>query len=60
MSFIELFALIKQIRSSKRGVTAMEYAVIASAVIIAIATLVKTIGSKVGNSFSNVSNKLTS
>ncbi len=36
----------------------MEYAVIASAVIIAIATLAKTIGSKVGNSFSNVSSKL--
>ena len=60
MSLIEPFALIKQICSSKSGVTAMEYAVIASAVIIAIATLVKTIGSKVGNSFSNVSNKLTS
>ncbi len=38
----------------------MEYAVIASAVIIAIATVVKTIGSKVGNSFSSVSSKLTS
>ena len=60
MSLIELFALIKQIHTSKRGVTAMEYGVIASAVIIAIATLVKTIGSKVGNSFSSVSSKLTS
>ena len=58
LSLADLFALIKQIRSSERGVSAMEYAVIASAVIIAIAVLVKTIGSKAGNSFSNVSGKL--
>ncbi len=36
----------------------MEYAVIAGAIIIAIAAAIRTIGSKLGNSFSNVSSKL--
>ena len=60
LSLIELFALIKQIYTSKRGVTVMEYAVIASAVIIAIATVLKTVGSRLGNTFTNVSSKLSS
>lgn len=58
MSLIDLFALIKQIHSSKRGVTALEYAVIAGAIIITIAATIKAVGSKLGNSFTTVSSKL--
>ena len=58
MSLIDIFALIKQIRVSKKGVTAVEYAVIAGTVIIAIAALMKVIGPKLGNTFSNVSRTL--
>ncbi len=60
MNIIELLAFIKQIRSNGKGVTAMEYGVIAAAVIVAIATLLTTIGKKLQNSFSSVSSALTS
>ena len=58
LSLIDLFALIKQIHTSKRGVTVTEYAVIAGVVVIAIAALLKTIGPKLGNTFSTISGKL--
>ena len=60
MTIFELLALIKQIRSNGKGVTAMEYGVIAAAVIVAIAATLTTIGGKLKNSFRNVSSALTS
>ena len=60
MNITELLAFTKQVHGSSKGVTAMEYGVIAAAVIVAIATTLTTIGSKLQNSFSNVSAALTS
>ena len=60
MTITELLAFIKQIRGNGKGVTAMEYGVIAAAVIVAIAATLTTIGNKLKNSFSNVSSALTS
>ncbi len=60
MTIFELLAFIKQIRGTSKGVTAMEYGVIAAAVIVAIAATLTTIGGKLKNSFSNVSSALTS
>ena len=60
MTITELLAFIKQIRGNDKGVTAMEYGVIAAAVIVAIAATLTTIGGKLKNSFSNVASALTS
>ena len=60
MTITELLAFIKQIRGNGKGVTAMEYGVIAAAVIVAIAATLTTIGNKLKNSFVNVSSALTS
>ena len=60
MTITELLAFIKQIRGNDKGVTAMEYGVIAAAVIVAIAATLTTIGNKLKNSFNNVSSALTS
>ena len=60
MNLFELYAFLKQIRGTSKGVTAMEYGVIAAAVIVAIATTLATIGTKLKNSFANVSASLTS
>ena len=58
LSFADMFALIKQIHTSERGVTVMEYGIILSAVIIAIAAILKTIGAKIGNTFNTVGSNL--
>ena len=60
MNITELLALIKQIRSNDKGVTAMEYGVIAAAVIIAISAVVGTIGTNLGLKFSRISTSLAS
>lgn len=60
MNITELLALIKQIRSNEKGVTAMEYGVIAAAIIVAITTILTTIGGNLGTKFSRVSNALGS
>ncbi len=60
MTIFELLAFIKQIRGNGKGVTAMEYGVIAAAVIVAIAATLSTIGKKLQNSFIAVSTSLTS
>lgn len=60
MNITELLALIKQIRGDGKGVTAMEYGVIAAAIIVAIAATLTQIGAKLKNSFTNVAAALTS
>jgi pilus assembly protein Flp/PilA len=60
MSITELLAFIKQIRTNGKGVTAMEYGVIAAAVIIAISAIMTTVGKKLTNTFSNINTALGS
>ena len=58
MTITELLALIKQIRSNEKGVTAMEYGVIAAATIVAISATMVLIGPKLTKVFSNVNTAL--
>lgn len=58
MSISELLAFIKQIRTNSKGVTAMEYGVIAAAVIVAIASTMLTVGNKLKNTFSSVNSAM--
>ena len=60
MSITELLAFIKQIRGNGKGVTAMEYGVIAAAVVVAIAATVTTLGKRINNTFTSVASNLSS
>lgn len=50
-----LVAKLRKLRSSEEGVTAMEYGLIAAATVVAIATLLPGIGTKLSEIFSGVS-----
>ena len=41
-----------------RGVTALEYGIIAAAIVVAISAVMVTVGDKLKNVFTNVSNSL--
>lgn len=49
-----LFKLIRD----ERGATAIEYGLIAALIAVAAITALTSVGSKLGNTFNNVSNKL--
>jgi pilus assembly protein Flp/PilA len=50
--------LISQFSADESGATAIEYALLASLIAVAIITATTTLGTKVGSTFSNVSAKL--
>ena len=56
--FITLRAKLRKLLRSEEGVTAMEYALIAAATVVAIATLLPAIGTKLSQIFSDVSSAL--
>ena len=60
MNITELLAFIRQVGTNDKGVTAMEYGVIAGFVVIAIAATVATMGAKLQNSFSKVGSSFPS
>jgi pilus assembly protein Flp/PilA len=53
-----MFGKLKSFFRGNSGVTAIEYAVIAAAIIVAIVGVVGTVGNNVKNTFDNVSNAL--
>jgi pilus assembly protein Flp/PilA len=55
---LDLIVLAKALYKNRRGVTAMEYGLIAGAIAMAIVTVVGTMGNKIANIFNNVSNGL--
>ena len=50
-----LLARLRKLRHAEDGVTAMEYGLIAAATVVAIATLLPGIGTKLSEIFSSVS-----
>jgi pilus assembly protein Flp/PilA len=51
--------LISRIRSDKRGVTAMEYGLIAALIAVVIITAVASVGTDLTNTFNAVASSLT-
>lgn len=56
--FAYMFALLERLKADHRGVTALEYGVIAAAIIVAIATVVGTLGTDISTKFQAVANAL--
>jgi pilus assembly protein Flp/PilA len=56
--FAYAFALLERVRVERKGVTAMEYGVIAAGIVIAVATAAATLGTKVSTLFSSIGTKL--
>ena len=56
--FAYIFALMERVRIDRRGVTAMEYGVIAAGIVIVVATAAASLGSKVSTLFGNIGGKL--
>jgi pilus assembly protein Flp/PilA len=52
------FASVMRLMTDRKGVTALEYGVIAAPIIGAIATIVGTLGTSLGTTFTNISNSL--
>lgn len=50
-----LLSRLRRLTKSEEGVTAMEYGLIAAATVVAIATLIPGIGTKLSSIFSGVS-----
>ena len=53
-----MISKIRSLIADRSGVTAIEYAVIAAAIIVAIVTVVGNVGSSVNNTFSAVNTAL--
>jgi pilus assembly protein Flp/PilA len=56
--FAYMFALLERAKVDRRGVTALEYGVIAAAIIVAIATVVGTLGTNIAAKFTAVAGAL--
>ncbi|MGC1408120.1 MAG: Flp family type IVb pilin [Acetobacteraceae bacterium] len=58
MMFAYLFALRERVKIDRKGVTAMEYGVIAAGIVIVVATAAASLGTKVSTLFSTIGGKL--
>ena len=58
-SYVWISDLLFRLRNDKKGVTAIEYGLIAGAIAVAIITVVTTVGTDIANKFTAVSNALT-
>ncbi len=56
---IECIRLFAAIRNDKRGVTAVEYGIMASLIAVAIITAVTLVGTKLNTTFGHISTALT-
>ncbi len=56
--FATLLTLLQNVKNDRRGVTAMEYGLIASLVAVVIITTLTTLGGNLNNIFASVSNAL--
>ena len=55
---LEIVRTLLALRRNKRGVTAMEYGLIAALIAVAIIGAVTTVGTKLGDTFTAISDKL--
>ena len=58
MNLIELYAFLKQVLKNDKGVTAMEYGVIAAFTVVAISAGLALIGPKLTTTFSRINSAL--
>ena len=56
--FAYTFALLERVKVDRKGVTALEYGVIAAGIVIVVATAAASLGSKVSTLFSAIGAKL--
>ena len=56
--FAYIFALLERVKIDRKGVTAMEYGVIAAGIVLVVAAAAATLGSKVSTLFSSIGAKL--
>ena len=56
--FAYIFALLERGKVDRKGVTAMEYGVIAAGIVLVVATAAATLGSRVSTLFSSIGAKL--
>jgi pilus assembly protein Flp/PilA len=54
----KIFQALAAVRSDKRAVTALEYALIASLVAVAVITAASGLGNKMANTFTNITSHL--
>jgi pilus assembly protein Flp/PilA len=54
-SFSDVIALVQRVRSDRRGVTALEYGLIAGAIALAITGAVHTLGTSISGIFTSLS-----
>jgi pilus assembly protein Flp/PilA len=53
-----MYKLIKRFGKDESGATAIEYGLIAAGISVAIIVTVQSLGTKLSNTFGNISNKL--
>ena len=56
--FAYTFALLERVKVDRKGVTAMEYGVIAAGIVLVVATAAVSLGSKVSTLFGSIGAKL--
>lgn len=54
-----MLSIFRRLMKNEHGATAIEYALIASLIAIAAIAAMNTVGGKIGNTLTNVSNSLT-
>ena len=58
MTFLKIASAMRALASDQKGVTAIEYGVIASAIVVAIIATVGTVGTHLTTTFATVSSAL--
>ena len=56
--FAYTFALLERVKVDRKGVTAMEYGVIAAGIVLVVATAAATLGTNVAALFNSIAGKL--
>lgn len=54
-----MLSIFRRLMKNEKGATAIEYTLIASLIAVAAITAMKTVGGKITNTLTNVSNNLT-
>ena len=58
LMFAYTFSLLERVKIDRKGVTAMEYGVIAAGIVLVVATAAATLGTKVSTLFGSIGGKL--
>ena len=55
----KIFQFVKELRTDRKGATAIEYGLIAALIAVVIIAGITLLGTDIGNTFNNVANSLT-